>query len=186
MHAAEIDAFLKALLDAGWNVARKSTPLSISPAVSDRYPNLPDDYRQFLQAFTRCANTPDNAWFLSENDFNSDDIDRENSSMFRWDEYERMSLEADAGDAQEEDRIRRFWDAHLPIALAVHSDYAYLALCTAPERFGSIVYGFGPEFEGSVHKVSNSLTEFVQHFTEFVGHPDNNGPDVPREFRDFL
>jgi len=175
MHAAEVNAFLKALVDAGWNVARKDTPLSISPAVRDRHSALSDDYRQFLQAFTCCANASDNAWFLSEDDFNADDLHRKNVSMFRWDEYEQMSLEAAAGDAQEEDRIRRFWDAHLPIALAVHSDYAYLALCTDSEHFGSVVSGCGPEFEDSAHKISDSLTEFVQRFTEFAGHLNLRG-----------
>ena len=179
-----MNVLLTTLSNAGWKVTpREIRPLSFSPELRQRHPTLPEDYVRFLQAFTLCANATETAWFLSEEDYAADDLARKNASTFRWNEYEQMSLEAFEGNPAEEQAVRRFWDVHFPIALAVHSDYAYLALCTASNHFGSVVYGYGPTFEDAAEVVCPSFAEFARRFLAFVG---SRADDVPREYRDFL
>ena len=184
MDEQEVSIFLAALANAGWKVTpRESRPLLLNPDLRRRYPTLPEDYMRFLQAFALCANAAETVWFLSEEDYAADDDSRKNASTFRWNEYEQMSLETAEGDPEEGQAIRRFWDAHFPIAFAVHSDYAYLALCMAPDRFGAVVYGYGPTLEDSASVISPNFDAFVRQFLGFVGA---EGDDVPREFWDFL
>src|SRR5689334_13282771 len=52
-----------------------------------------------------------------------------------------------AEDAAAGDTVRRFWDAHLLFALAVQSDYDFLALRTSAPNAGAVVHGFAPAFE---------------------------------------
>ena len=92
---------------------------------------------------------------------------------FRWNEYELMALEAAAGDPDRQSEVRAFWNGHLPIMMAVHSDYDYLAVRLAQPNFGSIVHGFAPEWE-TASLVSRSFEEFLARFTEEATSPERH------------
>ena len=64
------------------------------------------------------------------------------------------------------ENITHFWDTHIPMMSAVHSEYAYLAISLSSEEYGAIVYGYAPEFEESVTKICDSLMvpRFVQAY----------------------
>ena len=131
---------LAALRQRGWTVravsgARKLLP----PALSARYRRIPVDVERFLSALKLCRSPNATVWFLT-----AEDYAKQRGSGFRWNEIERMSLEGADGDMAWQAEIRSFWDGHLPIMLAVHSDYDYLAVRLAD---GAIVHGYAPEWE---------------------------------------
>ena len=90
-------------------------------------------------------------WFLCEDDYN-----QTTDSAFRWNEFEVQSLEAAGTDEHLKSRIVKFWDQHLPIALSVKSQYAFLCIVLTPQDFGAIVCGHEPEYE-DVEKVCGSF-----------------------------
>lgn len=53
-------------------------------------------------------------------------------------------LEGADGDAAQEAEFRSFWDGHLPVMFALHSDYDYLAVRISD---GAVVHGYGPAWE---------------------------------------
>lgn len=87
---------------------------------------------------------------------------------FRWNEYELIALEGAEDDPGRQSEIRAFWNEHLPIMMAVHSDYDYLAVRLAQPDFGSIVHGFALEWE-TPSIISRSFDEFLSHFAEEAG-----------------
>ncbi len=130
-----------------------------------RYPRLPEEYLDFLGHVEVCGDAAQNAWFLCETDYNADGRD---DTSFRWNEWERIGLEAAEGDAEMIEDIRRLWNLHLPIMSAVHSDYAYLAISLDPANYGAIVYGYAPEFEATPTRVCGSFDEFLGVFRRYV------------------
>ncbi len=118
MNTTQLGAdLLAALENKGWTVRRAATrsPL-LPPPLQQRYPRLPADLTGFLEALESCTNGEEDIWFLCPGDF------LRGPEGFRWNEFELMSLEA-TDDPAEQEKIRRFWDGHLPFMLAVHSDY---------------------------------------------------------------
>ncbi len=126
----------------------------LSKAMTDRYTNIPDNYKAFLETFTVLSNSRDTSWFISIEDFNG-----EADSGFSWNEFEKMSLDALADDKEECQRIKEFWDNHLPIAISVGGDYQYLCIDLSKENYGKIYYGVEPEFEDSIEPVCDSLEQ---------------------------
>lgn len=187
----ELEEFLNILRRAEWNVATSAgDALNLNPAVLARYPHIPDAYLAFLRHVAECSNPMQTAWFLCASDYNADGSD---DITFRWNEWERLGLEAADGDQEEVERIRQFWDSHLPIMSSVRSDYAYLAILLSPADCGAVVYGFAPEFEEPPQRVCSSFDEFLVAFGRIVagaavGDRDGggDGPLAGREYRDFL
>jgi SMI1/KNR4 family protein SUKH-1 len=145
---------LSALQARGWSIQRSDSSESLLPAeLRERYPRLPSELIEFLQAMDSCANADETAWFLCREDYR-----RADGETFRWNEFELMCLEDNDADAQK--RIRSFWDLHFPIMLCVHSDYDYLAVSLDGPTYGQIVHGCGPDFEETT-TVAGSFAEFL-------------------------
>lgn len=106
-----------------------------------------------LDGVESAVNPEETAWLLCAGDYAA-----QGDGAFRWDEWERLSLESAAGDPAWEAEIRRFWDRRLPITLSVGDGYAYYALSTED---GAVVYGREPEFE-ECGAVAASPAEFLE------------------------
>jgi hypothetical protein len=143
---------------------------------------LPSDYEFFLSHVATCANAGQNAWFLTEADFNGINVGED---TFHWNEWERITLEALQDDADTCARTSQFWSEHLPIMSSVHSDYAYIAIRIAD---GSIMYGYAPDFE-EPSRVASSFAEFLATLGDMLAgripHTTVGGA-IRREFTDFL
>lgn len=88
-----------------------------------------------------------------------------------------MALEA-AESEQERRKIIEFWDAHFPIALAVDSNYDYLAISLQAQSFGAVVHGYSPYwFEPSI--IAPSFSEFLE---KFLIAAESDTPDSPFNF----
>lgn len=118
-----------------------------------RYPVLPDELVSWLSSVDTCHRSDESAWFLTRSDYHGQ------SAGFRWNEYEHMAIEAAQG-AEEREEIARFWNSHFPIALAVDSDYDYLAIDLGSNH-GAVVYGFAPEWE-SPEVICESVAVFLE------------------------
>lgn len=120
-----------------------------------RYPNLPNDYKSFLNEYGLVANREDTTWFLSVTDFN----DKALEEGFAWNEFELQSLAVFEGDEVSQAVVREFWDAHLPIVLSVKGGYSFFAIGVAEVNFEKIYFGEEPEYEDVVF-VADSFTKF--------------------------
>jgi hypothetical protein len=147
---------IRRLRQQGWAVVERTyRPLQLPPELAARYPNLPAALAEFLGGLSSCENETQTAWFLCEDDYTGT-----NSAAFRWDEWERMSLEAAADDPRLASLVPAFWDVHLPFLLSVRDGYAYFAVRTAADGFGRVVTGREPEFE-EASQVAGSFEEFL-------------------------
>lgn len=143
----------------GWTVEEQpGHQFRLPAAVAARYPRLPDALVGFLSGLTHCVDRSETTWFLCQGDY-----DGSNDVAYRWDEWERCSLDAANGDARLMSRIRAFWDIHFPFLFSVQAGYAYHAVCTAGDRFGQVVAGREPEFE-EVSVVADSFECFITDF----------------------
>ena len=147
---------IRRLEKQGWKVAKRSgRSLRLPIEVVVRYPKLPPTLTEFLGGLSSCENQTQTAWFLCEADY-----DGTSGAAFRWDEWERISLEAAEDDAGLVDAVREFWNEHLPFLLSVRDGYAYFAVRTAADGFGQVVTGCEPEFE-EVSPVAGTFEEFL-------------------------
>ncbi len=147
---------LRRLQEQGWSVVtRRNRKLRLPAEVAARHPKIPPALTEFLGGLASCENDAQTAWFLCEGDYGGT-----SGAAFRWDEWERMSLDAAADDRRSAEAIRRFWDEHLPFLLSVRDGYAYFAVRTAADGFGRVVAGREPEFE-ETSQVSRTFEEFL-------------------------
>src|SRR5688572_19191223 len=86
---------LEDLKDKGWHVRSSLSPVQLPDDVAQRYPVLPQDYREFLRQVEACISPDETVWFLCVSDFRGT-----SESAFAWNEWERISL-----DAAEEDDV---------------------------------------------------------------------------------
>ncbi|MBC1289841.1 SMI1/KNR4 family protein [Listeria welshimeri] len=93
-----------------------------------RYVNLLDVFKTFYEQLNLCSNA-----------------------------FEQMSLEAAEGDKDLENKVKLFWNAHLPIMMSVDGCYEYYAIAL---NDGSVVHGSEPEFEESL-VVADSFANFL-------------------------
>jgi hypothetical protein len=75
----------------------------LPPEVSARHPKLPAAFIKFLGGVASCENDNQTAWFLCEADYAGT-----SGAAFRWDEWERMSLEAAGDDRHLATAVRAF------------------------------------------------------------------------------
>ncbi len=170
--ANELTYFIDKFHQYGWMVRIKDDhSVDLGSTVSDRYPRLPSEYLQFLMSVSECTNPLANAWFLCESNFNG-----QSDYETHWDEWELFDIEACKADKREVEAIRAFWDTHIPIALSVKSDFAYLAIDLGDDHFGEIVYGFAPFFlEPSA--VAASFGQLLIRLTRLIGQEPQPGTD---------
>lgn len=140
MTAAE---FLDRLESSGWTIERRDPlPAATVAELGERFSLVPEDYLAFLRITRRALNRAETAWFLCLEDFEG-----HGDYAFSWDEFERQSLEAAKGFPKIEAGVKEFWAAHIPIALSVQPEYAFLAVRIVPPAAGGIVHGYEPEYE---------------------------------------
>ena len=173
MTTEELDSYLELLKTEGWNVELKQDGgVNLSESFTTRYPRSPEDYVKFLARVASCANAADNCWFICTDDYNGS-----SDAAFAWNEFEQIEAESAEGEDEALVEIHTFWDRHLPFMLSVGGDYAYLALVVSGDKYGSVVDGYGPDFEG-VTEVASSFEEFVRLHSSAV---KGNNPDL-KEF----
>jgi len=145
--------------ERGWTIKEQvGHTFHLPAAIAIRYPRLPVSLIEFLSGLTSCADSSQTTWFLCQSDYEGT-----SNSAFRWNEWEQVSLDSARGDTRWITQIRAFWDSHFPFLYSVHSGYAFHAVCTAANRFGQIVAGYGPEFE-EVSPVADSFESFLSTF----------------------
>ncbi|MBD5129309.1 MAG: SMI1/KNR4 family protein [Ruminococcaceae bacterium] len=127
----------------GWNVKLADKARDLPESVTERYKFIPADWLEFIRCFEVCANGADNVWF----------------DTGEYDEFEQISLEAAEGDEEWTNKIRAFWDNHIPVVISVAGYYHYYAVGV---RTGEVFKGSEPEFE-EVEIAAPSFTDFVEY-----------------------
>lgn len=145
---------------AGWNVELAEHREPLPARILERYPWMPDDYREFAENTRLCSSANQSAWFLTARDF-AGARRREPG----WNEWELLSLSAAHDDEVEKQSIRAFWDDHLPVFQSLASGFAYLALERGTLK---VVEGFEPEFEVPLDRAA-SVPEAMYLFA--TDHP---------------
>ncbi|WP_128658364.1 SMI1/KNR4 family protein [Paenibacillus sp. 598K] len=152
------DVFLQWAREHGWAIVdNKRGEVQLNEEFLARYKEIPADYLQLLTIVSECVAPDEQTWFLCESDYNGS-----SDAEFRWDEFERLSLEAAAGDEAWASEIIAWWDRHLPIVLSVDGEYSFYAVELAT---GAIVHGAEPEFE-EVDVVAPHLEAFYDYLME--------------------
>ncbi len=150
----------------GWRVlVQEGSVLRLPMDIELRYAKLPNDVREFLWKIESCTSPEEESWLLGAPDYNS-----ASGSGCSWDGIEKIALE-DCESPGERAELVRFWDNHFPIAISVRSDYAYLAVCLAPEAFGCVVHGYAPEWENP-KLLALSFSGFLEAFECALSEPD--------------
>lgn len=128
---------------------------------------LPDALVAWMGAFASCVDPADRAWFVTLDGIRADLESEGEGEGFAFDAFERMSMEAAAGDAVARAQVETFWRRHVPLLLSVQGSYQYFALVLDGERRGSVVYGCEPEFE-ETETVADSLAAFLQRLVDVL------------------
>ncbi len=148
-----VDTFISRMKQKGWDIAWNETQdKCILEIITDRYTNIPEEWLEFAGSIRHMVSPDETTWFLGTEDF-----DVQGDQAFRWNEWERISLESAGDDAEWTGRIKEFWDQHLPIVMSVKGGYSYYAISMAD---GSVVHGSEPEFE-ACEVVAPSFAVFI-------------------------
>lgn len=107
---------------------------SLNVQFLNRYPTIPIEYLKFLASFSLLTNLSDTTWFNSISDFNETNTE----SDFKWNEFERMSLESSEDFPDVKKKVIEFWNHHLPIILSVKNGYSFFAINVSEDHFGKI------------------------------------------------
>ena len=151
-----IERVYRRLEKDGWKVVRQgASPAGLPAHLTHRYHDLPAEWAGFAGRIRVCANADETTWFLCANDF-----EEQSGDAFRWDELERISLQAalDDKDAAWQSAIESFWNDHLPICLSVADGYGYYAIRMSD---GAVVQGSEPEFEETA-EAAPSFAQFLE------------------------
>ncbi len=136
--------------------------IPVPDVLTQRYTTLPVSFSTWLQLVQIVVAPHGQAWFLTATDYreHSSNSISEQEAAFAWNEWEHMSLEAAADDADWQQQIRTFWDRYVPIVMIVQPEYAFYAIDThSPD--GAVIYGREPEFEES-DEIAASFEEFLR------------------------
>ena len=129
---------IERLREAGWTC---EPPTSAEDDVPSVLRTAPETVIRWASSFSLLSSSDETVWFLSRDDYSSSGA----VSMFAWNEWEQLSIEAATTD-DEALAVSRFWERHLPILLSVRDGYEYLAV----RDDGAVVHGTEPEFEEAV------------------------------------
>jgi len=155
---------LRALARRGWIVQLGEARELLNAEQRRRYRALPQSVDAFLAVLRECHSPGNDAWF-----FGPDHYACEDPHKIRWDECERISLDAFADDPLATRQIQRFWDGHFPFMMASHSDYDYLAIQMGADSAPSaVVHGFAPEFEDA-EVIAPSFDAFLEKLARAAG-----------------
>lgn len=151
--------FIKWAKDNSWNVVEKSNiSLNLENEIGEIYKNMPNEYIEFLKRVKGLISPRGTSWFLCEDEYNNN-----SSIVFKWNEFQILSIEAAGNDIQWKEEINLFWNKIIPIVMSVDNGYLYYAIDLNNDK--SIVKGYEPEFE-EVEQVANNIEEFLQLIIE--------------------
>lgn len=151
----KISEFIRWAHENGWDITEKfESHLNLSSSIRSRYKEIPYEYVSFLSVIEKCVTPNEKTWFICEDEFNNS-----SDTVFKWNEYELLSLEAATGDLNWMSEITAWWDNYLPIVMSVDGGYSFYAIDVTHNR-GAIVRGNEPEFE-EVDKVASTFEEFL-------------------------
>src|SRR5690606_14203666 len=106
-----IEKFINWAREEKWNIIEQSkTDLNLDKEIVTRYKEFPPEYKLFLKMVKQCITPNDKTWFVCESEYNN-----ESETEFRWNEFERLSLEAAENDGNWKSDIIKWWDNYLPI-----------------------------------------------------------------------
>lgn len=94
-------------------------------------------FHTFLDYVSKAESADGSAWFLCMDDYEHTN----NTNGFSWNEFEKISL---ASAESDKEKIKKWWESHLPVAMSVNGEYTFLAIDL---NNGNIVQGYEPEFE---------------------------------------
>ena len=135
----------------GWRI-KTGNKEAFPNIIKERYPWASDCcLNNFISSFESLTNASDTSWFLSNIDFSGN-----SDSAFAWNEWEKISTDAADGDQYLAEKIKSFWDNHLPIFMSVRNGYSYYAVT----RDLVFVKGCEPEFEDAI-PVATNLEDFL-------------------------
>ncbi len=162
------EKFIDILVSKGWNSEKSDGKVDYkNNAVAEKIDKASDEIRQFISSFNLLANTEDNIWFLSLQDY----LKENSEGAFSWNEFEIQSIEA-AEDEEEIIAIKAFWNAHLPFMLSVKNGYAYFAIVLDGPDKGKIVIGNEPMYEETT-VIAADLAAFFDLFISFLNNEVN-------------
>lgn len=138
-----------------WSIKlNKNNNLNLNAEFIERYSNFNDEYSEFLKYFAEVTSDDEKTWFLCQNEYNNiSDL------AFKWNEFEKLSLEVAEDDKELKKDIKQWWDKKLPIIISVKDGYTFFAI-DLENNSGEIVRGEEPEFE-ETKVVANSFFEFL-------------------------
>ena len=134
----------------GWTIEQAETLMKLPEEVTTRYRNIPKQWLEFVNNFADITNSTNDMWFLTCENF----LD----SVWEYNDFENMSLEAADGDEEWSREIKAFWDNTFPIIMSIGGDYQYFAIKLDS---GEVVQGWEPEFEYPL-VVAESFVEFLE------------------------
>ena len=147
--ASPLLELVERLAQAGWRCDAGSPRQPLAGRVLE-FPAICD----FATRVRRCVAPGEQVWWLGSEDF----LDESGEG---WDFLEaQVALPSAEGDDAWTSAVRAFWSAHLPFALSVRGDYAYLAV----DRAGRVWEGWAPELEAP-SLVAESVEGFARLFT---------------------
>ena len=149
-----IDEFVSFLEQNGWKIVKNENRGDASSnEILKKYSGLPTEFCELIEKYSCISSADDTTWFLCLNDYDSElDI------TFKWNEFEKMSLEAAEGDAKWQKEIEEWWQDKLPVLMSVGNGYSYYAIDTG--NGGKIISGYEPEFE-ETDLVAENFSDFL-------------------------
>lgn len=128
--------------------------IKIVDSINRRY-DLDEQYIELLKIFKRIISPDEKMCFLCCDEYNE-----ESDLAFKWNEFERLSLESAQEDHEWQAEITEWWDSKFPIIISVKDGYSYYAIDMKENR-GKVVKGEEPEFE-QAEIIAESFYEFLE------------------------
>jgi len=161
------DNYINILVKNEWVFESNNIPVEknkLFGLVGDKLRKTEGNLYSFINKYKLLTNKSDNVWFISIYEY----LDQTNKKEgeFSWNDFEIESLEY-ADDEDEKDKIKRFWDNHLPFLFSVKNGYSYVAMVLDGVNKGKVVYGREPEYE-DIEIVSNSFGDFQEMHVSYI------------------
>lgn len=81
-------------------------------------------FQTFLDFVSKAESADGSAWFLCASDYGIAYKAPDDMHGFEWNEFEKTSLE-NTNSVTKKQRIKNWWECHLPIAMSVKGDYTF-------------------------------------------------------------
>ena len=123
-------------------------------SILNKYNDIPVSFINILKEYSNISSKDDTTWFICGKDYldKSDDV-------FKWNEFELMSLEAAEEDEKWKMEIKNWGRKKLTFIMSVSGGYSYYAIDLEDNK-GTIIYGQEPEFEDA-NVVAKEFDEFI-------------------------